>query len=145
MAATLRWTGHYEFINQLQQLPDTVTAAMREIVYRRAHAARTGIQPLYPPRDPKSRSTFPPLASTLTVEAADVSVHHPRAVLNQASILGRWYEDGTPDRYTKAGHYRGRMPALPTFVPTAVAEKRQMRLEIEAVLVELGFRVSRYE
>lgn len=143
MAVRLRLQGHDGFVNYLRELPDTVAARVRVIVYRRANAAKTRIQAAYPPRDPTSKTKFPPLASTMVVEPADVSRTHPRAILNQPSMLGRWYEVGTPDRYTKKRQYRGRMPALPTFVPPAVAERRQMALEIEAVLDELGFTVTR--
>lgn len=142
MAVRLRLQGHDGFVNYLRALPETVAAEVAQIVHQAPVTAKERIGPAYPPRDPTSHSKFPPLASTLTTRNEDRTPMHPRAVLDQPSMLGRWYDVGTPERFTKKGQPRGRMPAKPTFVPPALAERRQMAIAIAAVLERLGFRVT---
>lgn len=126
----------------IDALPDHLQAEADQVVSGAAKRTAARIRARY--RQAKSDvDTRKHLADSVTTRttvknrgsvAARVAVTAPHAHL---------YEYGTAVRRTKAGAGRGTMPAQPTLVPAAIAERETMVSELVALVEAQGFTVRR--
>ena len=133
MPATLRLEGLAALAADLSRLPTTLRDQSRPVVTRAADTAEATIRAAYPVVTGDLRGG---LHQTTVETATGVKVR-----LVNESIHALWYEFGTELRQTALGYTRGRMPAAKVFVPTAMAEKREMVEDVIAVVEAEGLRV----
>jgi len=118
----VHWTGLEEFVVELRDVGDTLTAEAHAILLARAEAAKTAIAAAYPVQTGRLQGGL--RLSTPRGRGVNLA----GMVLRQTAPHGHLYEYGTQERQNKAGANRGRMPAHPTFKPIA-ATHRQTALQ----------------
>lgn len=124
------WSGLDSFIQELQTLTANLVVEANQILVLSAQDARRDIAAAYP-------------AKTGTLKRGLVLRPAKGLVLSGAELVqtaphGYIFEHGTVDRENKAGQYRGRMPARPTFFPIAEAYRRTAIRDVTFLLYQHG-------
>jgi hypothetical protein len=136
MAARVRWTGLDAFRKALQTLPDTLTGEAGRIIEGSANAAAVSIRSAYGGHQRSGR-----LQDSVVVEARKPGRFGVRFTVRAKAKHAHLFEFGSVARYTKAGEFRGRMPARPTFVPLYRSRQRRMYDELKVLLTRHGLLV----
>lgn len=131
--------GLKEWQRDLERLTPALKLEAAGIVQRAAEATRDLARPKYPRSDRDTKNhlqdgayAFP--FAPLTWIATNVA---PHALI---------YEFGTVTRTTRrTGANRGRMPARPVIIPTAIRQRALMVSQLKALVRDAGFQVSEIE
>ncbi len=133
----------FEGLAQLKQdllnLPTELQAEAGHIVQAHANAAAARIKDTYP-------SITGELRNKVTVTYDLTSGVAASAVVKNTSRLAYIFENGTEARHyvtiNGVTHQTGRMPGFHVFIPRVMQERRNMYVDLKALLVRKGLAVS---
>lgn len=143
---SVEWTGMEELKEALRHLPADLTAEAGHIIEGAGNAAAATIKAGYPvlatPQGPKSNAGRPgELRDKLVVEKVSAGQFGAAVVVKNTSKLAHLFENGTQARHSAFGN-RGAMPANHLFLSTVIRRRRQMVVDLKAMVERKGLTVS---
>jgi hypothetical protein len=132
MSSQVRFEGLAELQAALRALPAQLLEEATAIVEGTANGAHSEIGGKYPAGPLRDRLTL-----TMSHNTAGVL-----AVLRQPMKEAGWFEKGTEARHTATGANRGRMPAQKVFLPVYYRRRRQMWVDLKAMVERHGLTVT---
>lgn len=137
MSVTLQWDGLEEYLAEIRQLPDDLTAEASSIVQRAAADHAQDVRGNY-----QAHRRTGNLANGVRVEARVMGPYGVGMVVKSTAKHAHIFEIGTQARHTDIGANRGSMPPGHAFVPPAIRRRRQMYDELIALVRGRGLEVT---